>query len=146
MGQLAIPDGAIVYLDTAPIIYSIERHVDYWQLLTPLWQKLQAGNITLVSSELLILECLVMPLKTNNRVLIDAYEQFLSTRITLHPIEESILRLAAQLRARNKLKTPDSIHAATALSHSPTLFLTNDAGFHDIPNLSVVVLKDVLNA
>jgi hypothetical protein len=36
MGQLAIPDGAIVYLDTAPIIYSIECHADYWQLLIPL--------------------------------------------------------------------------------------------------------------
>jgi hypothetical protein len=63
MGQLEIPDGAIVYLDTAPIIYSIERRADYWQLLIPFWQKLQAGSITLISSELLILECLVMPLK-----------------------------------------------------------------------------------
>ncbi len=145
MGQLVIPDGAIVYLDTAPIIYSIERHIDYWQLLTPLWQKLQAGSISLISSELLILECLVMPLKTNDKILINAYEQFLSTRITLFPIQEATLRSAAQLRARNKLKTPDSIHAATALSHAPTFFLTNDAGFHNIPNLSVVVLKDILN-
>ncbi len=146
MGQLIIPDGAIVYLDTAPIIYSIERHADYWQLLTPLWQKLQAGSISLISSELLILECLVMPLKTNNTLLINAYEQFLSTRITLFPIQENILRSAAQLRALNKLKTPDSIHAATALGQNPTIFLTNDAGFHNIPNLSIVVLKDVLNS
>lgn len=146
MGQLIIPDGAIVYLDTAPIIYSIERHIDYWQLLIPLWQKIQTGSISLISSELLILECLVIPLKTNNKLLINAYEQFLSTRITLFPIQENILRLAAQLRARNKLKTPDSIHAATALSHKPTLFLTNDSGFQNIPNLSIVVLKDVLNS
>lgn len=55
MGQLIIPDGAIVYLDTAPIIYSIEGHIDYWQLLTPLWQKIQTGSISLISSELLIL-------------------------------------------------------------------------------------------
>ncbi len=86
-----------------------------------------------------------MPLKKNNRVLIDAYEQFLSTRMTLLLIQENILRSAAQLRASNKLKTPDSIHAATAISNSPTLFLTNDAGFHNIFGLSVVVLKDILN-
>jgi hypothetical protein len=36
MGQLNIANGAIVYLDTAPIIYSIERNPDYWQLLVPL--------------------------------------------------------------------------------------------------------------
>ena len=31
MGQLSISDGAIVYLDAAPIIYSIEQHPDYKQ-------------------------------------------------------------------------------------------------------------------
>ena len=51
MGQLSIPDGATLYLDTAPIIYSIERHQDYWQLLTPVWEKLQLGNIQLISSD-----------------------------------------------------------------------------------------------
>lgn len=146
MGQLIIPDGAIVHLDTAPIVYSIERHADYWQLLTPLWQKLQAGTIQLISSELLILECLVKPLKTNDTTLINAYESFFADRITLVPIQESILRSAAQLRASSKLKTPDSIHAATALSSSSTLFLTNDAGLYNTSGLSVVVLKDVLNA
>jgi predicted nucleic acid-binding protein len=146
MGQLSIPDGATLYLDTAPIIYSIERHHDYWQLLTPVWEKLHSGNIQLISSELLLLECLVIPLRTNNTVLINAYEQFLSSRITLFPIHDSILRLAAQLRATNSLKTPDAIHAATALNVGCTRFLTNDAGLRAIPGLSVVVLKDVLNA
>jgi predicted nucleic acid-binding protein len=146
MGQLNIANGAIVYLDTAPIIYSIERNPDYWQLLVPLWQKLQAGTIQLISSELLLLECLVIPIRTNNTILINAYEQFLATRITLFPISESILRTATQLRAANNLKTPDAIHAATALSHKCTTFLTNDEGFWNIPHLPVVVLKDVLNA
>lgn len=146
MGQLSVPDGAIIYLDTSPIIYSIERHIDYWQLLKPVWEKLPSGNIHIISSELLLLECLIIPLRTNNTVLINAYDQFLSSRITLHPIRESILRSAAQLRATNHLKTPDAIHAATALNIGCTLFLTNDAGLRTIPGLSVVVLKDVLNA
>jgi predicted nucleic acid-binding protein len=146
MGQLSLPDSAIVYLDTAPIIYSIERHPDYWQLLTPIWEKLQSGSIQLMSSELLLLECLVIPLRTNNTVLITAYEQFLSSRITLFPIHDSILRLAAQLRATNNLKTPDAIHAATALKIGCTQFLTNDAGLRTVSGLSVVVLKDILNA
>jgi predicted nucleic acid-binding protein len=145
MGQLTLPDGATVYLDTAPVIYSIEYHPDYWTLLTPLWQKLQAGEIQVVSSELLILECLVLPLKTNNTILITAYEQFLTTRIRLFPIREATLRSSAQLRATHNLKTPDAIHAATALSAGCTLFLTNDTGLRSVAGLSVVILKDVLN-
>ena len=146
MGQLSLPDGATVYLDTAPVIYSIERHPDYWTLLTPLWQKLQAGEIQIVSSELLILECLVLPLKTNNTILINAYEQFLAIRINLFPIRETTLRSAAQLRATHNLKTPDAIHAATALSVSHDVFLTNDSGLRNVSSLPVIVLKDVLNA
>jgi predicted nucleic acid-binding protein len=146
MGQLSVPDGAIIYLDTAPIIYSIECYLDYWQLLAPIWEKMESGSIQLISSELLLLECLVIPLRTNNTVLINAYEQFLSSRITLFPIRDSILRLAAQFRATNNLKTPDAIHAATALNMGCTLFLTNDAGLRTVPGLSVTVLKDVLNA
>jgi len=50
MGQLNVPDGAIIYLDTAPIIYSIERYLDYWQLLAPVWEKLESGSIQLIST------------------------------------------------------------------------------------------------
>jgi hypothetical protein len=75
MGQLSVPDGAIVYLDTTPVIYSIEQHPDYWQLLIPLWEKWQTGTVQLISSELLLLECLVMPLRTNNTVLINASQR-----------------------------------------------------------------------
>jgi predicted nucleic acid-binding protein len=146
MGQLSVPDDAIIYLDTAPVIYSIERHPDYWPLLIPVWEKLQAGSVQLISSELLLLECLVIPLRTNNTALINAYEQFLSFQVTLFPIRESILRLAAQLRAINNLKTPDAIHAATALGIRHTLFLTNDVDLRTVPGLSIVVLKEVLNA
>jgi predicted nucleic acid-binding protein len=145
MGQLNIPDGAIVYLDTAPVIYSIEQHPDYWPILLPLWGKLQAGNVQLISSELLLLECLVIPLRTNNTVLVNAYEQLLSSQVALFAVHESILRAAAQLRATSNLKTPDAIHAATALSMSHTLFLTNDSGLRNVAGLSIVVLKDVLN-
>jgi hypothetical protein len=36
MGQLNIPDAAIVYVDTAIVIYTVENHASYWQLLQPL--------------------------------------------------------------------------------------------------------------
>jgi predicted nucleic acid-binding protein len=143
MGRLTLPDGALVYLDTAPVIYTIERHPEYWQSLIPLWTALQSQTIQIISSELLLLECLVNPIKTNNTTLIDAYEQFLSAQITLFPIHESILRSAAELRARTKLKTPDSIHIATALSQKATLFLTNDQGITNIDGLNITVLKDL---
>ena len=60
------------------------------------------------------------------------------------PITQSILREAARLRATTKLKTPDAIHAATASEAGCVLFITNDAGFRGVLNLSLVILKDLL--
>lgn len=36
MGQLNIPVSSRVYLDTTPIIYTVERIPDYFQLLRPI--------------------------------------------------------------------------------------------------------------
>lgn len=144
MGQLNIPSSAVVYVDTAVVIYSVEFNPDYWQLLQPLWAKLQANEISIASSKLTLMESLVVPLKNGNTVLINAYEQLLSSQVTLIPISQTILKSAAQLRATTNLRTPDAIHAATALDAGCTLFLTNDRGFRNVPNLPVVILSEVL--
>ncbi len=51
---------------------------------------------------------------------------------------------AAQLRATSGLKTPDAIHAATALEHGCTLFVTNDPAFRRLTTVPVVILGDLL--
>jgi predicted nucleic acid-binding protein len=66
--------------------------------------------------------------------------------IQLFEVTQRILRSAAQLRSVTNLKTPDAIHAATALDAGCTIFLTNDGRLRAVPGLSIVVLKDVLNA
>jgi len=38
----------------------------------------------------------------------------------------------------------DAIHAAIALEHGCTLFVTNDASFRRIPGLPVTILTDLL--
>lgn len=62
----------------------------------------------------------------------------------LIPVTLSLLRGAANLRANTNLKTPDAIHAATAINAGCTLFLTNDNGFLNVTNLLVVMLREVL--
>ena len=132
-------------MDTQVIIYTVEANPNYYSLLQPLWLKFQTGEIELMTSELTLLETLVFPLKNANTILVRDYEQLLlSSEIQLVPITQSVLRTAANLRANTNLKTPDAIHAATAISEGCTLLLTNDNGFRNVPNLSVVILSDVL--
>jgi hypothetical protein len=69
------------------------------------------------------METLVLPLRNADQFLLDAYEQlFLSGRIRLISISQSMLRQAANL------------HAATALSVSCNQFFINDKGFRNVPD------------
>lgn len=145
MGQLILPPSGVIYIDTPVVIYSVEWNPDYYSLLQPLWLKFQTGEIQIISSELILMETLVLPLKNNDTFLLNAYEELLlSENMQLVPINQSILRQAANIRATNNLKTPDAIHAATALSVNCNQFITNDKGFRNVPSLPVIILSEVL--
>ena len=144
MGELTLPESSIVYVDTQILIYSVEKHLAYWSLLRPMWLKSKTGGIQIISSELALLETLVAPLRNADSVLITAYETLLlSTEMQLMPMTRAILREAAQLRAQRNLKTPDAIHAATAIAHGCSIFITNDNGFRRVSTLPLVVLSDI---
>jgi len=145
MGTLTIPSSGLVYLDANSVIYSVEKHPDYWPLLKPLWQAAQGKTIEIVSSDLVLMEVLIGPLKSANTALALAYEQlFQQAQKRLVPITHAILREAARLRTTTKIKTPDALHAATALNAGCVLFVTNDAGFRGVVGLTFVILSDLL--
>jgi predicted nucleic acid-binding protein len=145
LGSLDIPAASRVYVDTSVIIYSIEKFPCYFSLLEPMWLDFERGKLEILSSELTLLETLVAPIRAGDALLIEAYEQLLlATRMQLIPISRSILREAANLRAATGLKTPDAIHAATAVASSCTLLVSNDGDFRKLPALPVVILDDVL--
>lgn len=147
MGTLEILDSSLVHVDTAIVIYSVEKIPSYFPLLEPLWLRLKAGTLRIISSELTLMETLVLPLRNKNFDLIQAYESLiLESDIQVIPITQSVLKEAAHLRASTSLRTPDAIHAATAISEDCSVFLTNDTGFRTVPKLPVLVLNEVLQS
>ena len=145
MGSLNVPPSGMVYVDANPVIYSVEKLPVYGPLLQPLWQAAKAKTVEIVSSELVVLETLVGPLKAADTVLADAYEQlFQQPQTRLFRITRTILRGAARLRATTKLKTPDAIHAAAAVNAGCLLFVTNDTDFRGALRIPVIILDDLL--
>lgn len=146
MGQLNLPASGKVYLDAAPIIYSVETHSKYFPLLEPAWQTAHARNTPFLTSELSLLEVLVAPLRAKDAKLLGAYEGVLaSSDIQLVPVTKEVLRVAARLRAEiTTLRTPDAIHAASALFAGCSMFICNDAGFKRVPGLPVLMLDEAI--
>jgi predicted nucleic acid-binding protein len=68
-----------------------------------------------------------------------------STDLQLVAVSELVLEQAATLRAGSGLKTPDAIHAASALVAGCTQLITNDPAFRRLPQLTVVVLNDLIS-
>ncbi|WP_445627330.1 type II toxin-antitoxin system VapC family toxin [Nostoc sp. DSM 114167] len=148
MGQLILPNAARIYVDTVTVIYAVEQTPTYGVLLNPLWNSLQAGNLEVFSSELTLMETLVVPLRNSDTFLVDAYERLLrSPQMQLIPISQTILFEAARLRASTpSLRTPDAIHIATATTSGCTQFITNDRQLRTATNLPVVILDEVLTS
>ena len=133
MGSIIRP-GATVYLDTNAIIYLTEGNPDFKASIAGLFVEIGQADARLVTSELTFTEVLVMPLRVGNDELVAVYERLLNTLVEPIPLGRQELFLAAKLRAITpKLRTPDSLHLATAMLAGADVFVTGDTGI-DVPS------------
>ena len=141
-----LPSGGLIYVDSPAIIDSVERVEPYGALLDPLWRQVGSRRRSVVCSELVVLETLVKPMREGNGALVRKLRSVLdSSDVGLVPATRPVWEEAARIRALTGLKTPDALHAATAISVGCDLFITNDSDFRRVDSLPVVILDDLLN-
>lgn len=144
MGLRAALGPGPVALDTAAFIYYIEEHETYLPLLAPLFRDADRGRRVLVTSALTLLEVLVVPSRVGDVALAELYEALLTRGrgLRLVDLDHVQLRVAAQLRAVTRMRTPDALQLAAALSQRCTAFVTNDRAYPEVPGMRVVQLQD----
>lgn len=130
---------ASIYLDSCLVIYLIEENILYAPKLELELTKRPNANICI--SPLTEMECLIVPLRQQNKVLIEKFGNwFAQTQIL--PIERQIFHQSAQLRADfPSLKTPDALHISTALHHNCDEFWTND---NRLDKIAPKLVKNIL--
>lgn len=134
--------GEVVGLDTAPLIYFIERHPSHIARLKPFFAAAERREFRIVTSLVTLLEVLVHPLRSGREDLVREYRDILlrSPSLTALPVGEAIAEEAARLRSSRNLKTPDAIQLATAKIAGATWFLTNDGGLPSLPGISLLIV------
>ena len=122
MGPLVLPPDGLIYLDASCLIYSVERVEPYRTLLEPMWEQAQNGNLTVVSSPVLVLETLVKPLQDGNSEIESQYrELFGANAVRLLEASYSVFEDAARVRAETAtLSTPQQLCGPVAHSSSQT--------------------------
>ncbi len=129
-------------LDTAPIIYFVEAHIQYDLLTTEVFRRIADGNLIGVTSVVTLTEVLVQPLRQGQERLQNTYYELLigSANFETLSVNAVIAEHAARIRAHHNLRTPDALQIATALNVGCQAFLTNDASLKRVTELHVLIL------
>jgi predicted nucleic acid-binding protein len=132
-------------IDTAPIVYLIERHPRYHPLARAVFERLVHGQFTGVTSVITLGEVLVQPLVRGDAGLQQRYRDVLlqSVGFDMRPIDAAAAEHAAELRARYRLRLPDALQLAVVLQEGCEAFLTNDRRLQRVTELRILVLDDV---
>ncbi len=136
---------ARLFLDTAPVIYYVERNPAYLDIVQAAFRYIDQGMLSAVTSSVTLAECLVYPIRQQDTALqqdfVDLVTAGNNTQFIV--IDQSIAQTAAELRARYNLLLPDAFQAAAALVAGCDALLTNDRGFQRVTELKILVLDDL---
>lgn len=134
-------------VDTSVFIYHIEGLSPFSGAASQVLQQVGQHAATGITSVLTLTELLVKPLQSGRRGLAARYEALVrvTPNLILVDVDAQIVRQAAVLRARYRLRTPDAIQVAACLAHGATAFVTNDIRLRRIEELAVIVLADHLD-
>ena len=134
----------IAFFDASALIYLIEGKEPFGsQVRAELAAAVrQYSWLGAAVSRLTWLECRVGPMKANDRTLLAAFDGFFAQPdLVWVELSKDVVELAAAIRVRHGLRTPDALQAASCLQLGDEhLFLTGDAAFRRVAGLNVRVL------
>lgn len=140
MGALALeglPAGALVLLDSAPIIYQLEGHPSLARRFLPLFERHVAGEVSFAVTTISIAEVLTGPLRKGDEALTKRYRAVLESWQVVD-LTADIAESAARLRGSLGLRLPDAIQAAAALAINADALVTHDRDFSRLKALAVI--------
>ena len=140
MGSLELsdlPDGALVLLDSAPIIYILDQDPRHAPRFRPLFERQGAGEIRFAVTSMTIAEVLTGPLKAGEEALARRYRAVMESWQVVN-LTPDIAESAARFRARLGLKMADAVQAASAIAINADALVTHDRDFSRVRTLKVL--------
>ena len=134
-----------LFLDTAPVIYFVERNPAYLDLVHAAFRYIDQGAMGAVTSPVTLAECLVHPVRQQDVVLQQDFLDLITAgnNTEFVVIDQDIAQRAAEFRARYNLLLPDALQAAVAVASGCDAFLTNDRGLQRVGELKILILDDL---
>lgn len=133
----ALAAGALVLVDTAPIIYTLEGNARFARRFARLFERHAAGELQFAVSTVTIAEVLVGPLRAGEEALARRYRAALEAWQVVE-LSADIAESAARLRGAHGLKLADAVQVASALAVGADALVTHDRDFAPVRGLRVL--------
>jgi hypothetical protein len=89
-----------LFLDTAPIIYHVEGNLAYQPLTDQVFQNIQAGTISAVTSSVTLSECLVHPYRRGDMALAQKFRNVITAGVNARYVGvDAVAERSAEVRA-----------------------------------------------
>jgi len=135
--QANLPDGALVLVDTAPIIYVLEHDPKFAPRFRPLFERQSAGGIQFAVTTITVAEVLTGPFKAGEEALARRYRAVMESWQVVS-LTADIAESAARFRANLGLRTADAIQIASAIAVNADALVTHDRDFSKVKTLAVL--------
>ena len=134
-----------LFLDTAPVIYFVERNPAYAARVDEVFDRIDAGTLTAVTSPITLAECLIVPVRQGLAQIQQDFTDLIvsGANVTFVNSDASISRHAAELRVRYNLTLTDAFQIATSLVAGCHAFLTNDLTLKRVQDIPVLVVDEL---
>ncbi len=137
VSSTALPSGALVLIDSAPIIYLLEYHPKFAPRFRPIFERQAAGEIAFAVTTIAMAEVLAGPLGKGQEGLARRYRGVMeSWRVV--DLTADIAESAARIRGTLKLKLADAVQVASALAIGADALVTHDRDFSGVTALRVM--------
>jgi len=137
LGAEDLPEGSLLLVDAAPIVYVLERQPKCGPRFKPLFEVHAAGHLRFAVTTIAIAEVLSGPLQAGDGALARRYRTILDS---WQPIDltADIAESAARLRAALRLRPADAVQVASALAINAAAFVTHDRDFARMRGIRVI--------
>ena len=134
-----------LFLDTAPVIYFVEKNPLYTARVKPIFGLIDRGELHAVTSPITLAECLIHPYRFHRpSVALQFRDVIVSGKnVTFAPVNEQVADKAAWLRANYNIALSDALQLATAIIENCDAFLTNDPMLKRVVEVNVLILDAV---
>ncbi len=137
MNITALVEGALLLMDSGPIIYFLEGHPKFSPIFKPFFVAHDSGRVQFAVTTSSLAEVLNGPLQAGDEALAERYRAILETWQVVD-LNADIAANAARLRASLRLKLADSVQAASAISINADALVTHDRDFSRVRTLRVL--------